>query len=304
MTTIIGVDYSGAQDEGKTWIARGSLTDGGEVILNVVHPIRREDLHDLLLAVPTPAVVALDFPFSLPSVFLDQLCIRTNTMNGVWPHIADMLLGSSKNPNVGTYRQRCGGFGTHPKRTGDECYTVSMSALNTRLVPMTYHGIKMLDRLSAAKPNRWWIPPRDIGPAPVDRTVLLEVMPGALLWSIGLDYGTVKGYKGAAGALDTRERVIHRLSEYAKAALGIPHLLDLRLGFRANDDSLDAVVAYVAAALWARDDNLFHRPEDHQDPAVLAAARLEGWIYAPNPPEGGNPPACRPRVPAAARPAQ
>lgn len=291
-TTIIGVDFSGAQDEGKTWIARGSLTDGGKMILNIVHPIRREDLHDLLLDVPTPAVVALDFPFSLPSVFLNQLRIRTNTMNGVWPHIANMPLGSYQNPNVGTYRQRCSAFGTHPKRTGDECYTVSMSALNTRLVPMTYHGIKMLDRLSTAQRSRWWIPPRDIGPAPVDKVVLLEVMPGALLWAIGLDYGTVKGYKGATGALDTRERVINRLSEYAEVELGIQHLPDWRLGFRANDDSLDAVVAYVAAALWTIDENLFHRPEDHRDAAVLQAARLEGWIYAPNPPEGGNPRNC------------
>lgn len=285
-TTIIGVDFSGADEKRNvnTWITRGSLTSSGKLTLNAVHPIRREDLHDLLLDVPTPAVVALDFPFSLPSAFLDQLRIRTNTMNGVRHRIAKMPRDQ--------YERECKCLGTHPKRTGDKCYGVSMSALNTRLVPMTYHGIKMLHRLITAQAARWWIPPRDIGPAPVDKTVLLEVMPGALLWAIGLDYATVKGYKGATGALETRERVINRLSEYAEAALGIQPLSDLRLGFRANDDFLDAVVAFVAAALWAKDDNLFHRPEDHEDPAVLETARLEGWIYAPNPPRGGNPPDC------------
>ena len=33
--------------------------------------------------------------------------------------------------------------------------------------------------------------------------------------------------------------------------------------------------------MWAKDETKFCRPEDKSDQAVLDAARLEGWIYAP-----------------------
>ena len=271
MTTIIGVDFSGARPDKNTWAAQGRLHPNGALLLDSVQPIRRDDLYDLLAGISTPAVAALDFPFGVPSVFLDHLHIPADTksMKEVWPHITAMSLDQ--------YRDKCRSFGTHPKRTGDKRYSVNMSALNSRLVTMTYRGIEMLHKLDTAYPNRWWIPPLDAGETSVDRTTLLEVMPGALLCSIGLDYAKVKGYKSATGALDTRDGVINRLAEYANAELGIPNLLDFRWGFRANDDCLDSVVAAVGAAMWARDSSRFLHPTDDE----LADAQLEGWIYAP-----------------------
>ena len=276
MTTIIGVDYSGDQGDHKTWVTCGRLDDSG-FTLDRSYPILRTDLCELLAAIEPPAVAALDFPFSLPKVFLKALGINANTMKGVWPHIANMPLGSFKNPNAGTYRARCSNFGTHPKRIGDNHYPVSMSALNTRLVPMTYHGIKMLRKLDREHQHHWWVPPIDQGQSPTDRITLLEVMPGALLSSLGLDFTTVKGYKNAANALATRDMVINRLARHAKETLGMANLLDYRLAFRASDDCLDSVIAAVGAAMWAQNRDRFHHPSDVE----LLAAQLEGWIYAP-----------------------
>ena len=287
MSTIIGVDFSGAQDERQsgTWVAQGRLEDNGALLLDSVYPILRDDLYNLLITVEPPAVVALDFPFGLPNVFLKALRIYTNTLQGVWSRAHRIPFDQ--------FGHECTNFDTHPKRVGDQCYPVSESALNKRLVPMTYRGIEMLHKLTTARPNRWWIPPRDSGDTPPDRVTLLEVMPGALLYTIGLNRSTAKGYKKAKDALKTRCRVINRLLEYAEAEFEAVNLVEFRRGCIANADYLDAVIAIVAAALWARnEDDSLHRPEDHENPAVLEAARLEGWIYAPNPPDGGNPRNC------------
>ena len=268
--TIVGVDFSGAKAEGKTWVAEGRLLSNGHLTVDRVQPFLRDDLSEFLQDVPLGTVVALDFPFSLPRVFLESLSIRVPTMREVWPHIADMPLD--------IYIKACKGFGWHPKRRGDNHYSVSLSALNSRLVPMTYRGIKMLNKLNKSHPGRWWIPPLDRGEPPVDRITLLEVMPGAILWSLGFDRATVKGYKNAKDSLETRNHVINKLSGFARDAhIEILNLLDFRRVFRANDDSLDSVVAALAAASWATNRASFLHPlcDEHTD------AILEGWIYAP-----------------------
>ena len=269
---VLGVDFSGAENEGKTWISEGRLTSQEYLIIDHVYPILRNDLAKLLEKAPLGTVVAFDFPFGLPKVFLESLNINANTMRDVWPQIAEM--------SIGEYRRNCLNFGTHPKRTGDKRYSVSISALNTRLVPMTYHGIKMLHTLNEQHPNLWCIPPLDSDDLSNNRITFLEVMPGAFLWSIGFDRATVKGYKQAANSLVAREEIINNLADYA--GLGIPNLPNFRLSFRANDDCLDAVIASVVAALWVKDQSRFCHPGDAPEPDVIKDAQLEGWIYALN----------------------
>ena len=269
MTTIIGVDFSGAQNDNKTWMAKGRLTEGGGLQLDSVQPILRTDLCDLLATVPTPAVAALDFPFGVPSVFVDRLCPGAETMPDVWQAVAGMSLDQ--------YKVKCRNFGKHPKRMGDKHYPVSISALNTRLVPMTYYGTKMLLQLRTGASSRYLVPPLDSDRTSHGKVTLLEVMPGALLRSIGVEYDIVKGFKNAANALDNRDIVINRLSDFAKSEFKMTNLLDFRLGFRANDDCLDAAVAAVAAALWTKCPSRLKHPSDKE----RATAQLEGWIYAP-----------------------
>ncbi len=273
-TQILGVDFSGAVADDKTWLAEGRLSSTECMIIDRVQPILRDDLLVLLKEVPESTVVALDFPFGLPKVFLEAESIQADTMADVWPKIAGMALNE--------YKRKCRNYGTHPKRTGDKCYSVSMSALNSRLVPMTYYGITMLYKLDAECRDRWWIPPLHSGAAPPNRVTLLEVMPGAVLHSsMGFDYAIAKGYKNATGSLAARHTIVEGLSQ--SSSLEISNLKDFRWGFRANDNCLDAVIAAVAAALWAKNQTSFCRPEDYADDAVLKSARLEGWIYAPRP---------------------
>ena len=268
--TIVGVDFSGAETEGKTWLCEGKVRSPGQVTIERVQPVLRNDLAEFLYCVPFGTVVALDFPFSLPKVFLDSLDIRVPDMKQVWPRIAEMPFAA--------YKKACSGFGRHPKRKGDNYYNVSLSALNTRLVPMTYRGIELLNNLNSTRAERWWVPPLNFGEPPDDRITLLEVMPGAFLWSIGFDHSTVKGYKNAKDSLVTRNLVIDNLSEFAKRAnVNVANLDDFRKGFKASDDLLDCVVAALAAASWATSKGLFLHPSSGE----LPDARLEGWIYAP-----------------------
>ena len=266
---IIGVDFSGAKIEGKTWVTQGHMPTTGCLFIDRIQPFLRDDLSALLEQVPPSTVVALDFPFSLPGAFIKKLGIPAITMREVWRQLPGMSLEE--------YWEQCKAFGTHPKRTADKHYSVSLSALNSRLVPMTYSGIKMLNDLDKTHQDRWWVPPLDSGVAPVDRITLLEVMPGAFLWSIGFDWAALKGPQGYKSSLHTRERVISQLG--VKASIEIPNLLDFRWGFRANDDSLDSVVAALAAAAWATNQGAFLHPRKDE----CEDAQLEGWLYGLKP---------------------
>ena len=68
-TTLIGVDFSGAQQDNATWIAIATVGDGGQLAWQTPFPIRRADLEQLLLTIEGPTVAALDFPFGLPRDF-------------------------------------------------------------------------------------------------------------------------------------------------------------------------------------------------------------------------------------------
>ena len=276
---VVGVDFSGAKGQGKTWVAEGRLLSSEQLVVDRVQPILRDDLHKFLQESSPSTVVAFDFPFGLPRIVLESLKLsqnwrvqNLNSMRDVWPLIAKMGLGD--------YTAECKKFSKHHKRTGDNYYSVSLSVLNRRMVSMTYRGIELLHELHEENPGLWWVPPMDLGETPVDKITLLEVMPGAFLRSIGLDYSTVKSYKGE-DSLGTRRTVISRISKYAEKELRIPNLGDFRWGLRANDDCLDAVVATIAAGLWVKDKTRFLLPEDDPEPAVLKDAQLEGWIYAP-----------------------
>ena len=144
---------------------------------------------------------------------------------------------------------------------------------------MTYHGIAMLHRLYQDAPQRWHVPPLEPNAATEHTVTLLEVMPGAFLNTIGFDITVTKnpGYKNADTAIANRDIILAGLSE--NSGVPLPNLATVRNGCRANDDCLDAVVAAVAAAAWANPSGQFRHPE----PDELAAAQLEGWIYAPQP---------------------
>lgn len=280
MTTIIGVDFSGHRDDRNTWMASGNLSGEGALLIDSVQPVRRDDLYDFLLDIPIPAVSALDFPFGVPRAFAEFLSEGPppRDMADVWEAVANLTPAeffAMRDRFVGQ-RPELPLSQREPKRAGDlahhrESYS-PLHTVNPNMLPMTYEGICMLQRWHHEHPNRWHVPPMPATGSAAERVTLLELMPGALLKSIGLPY---KGYKRGRVALEKRDAILGGLAE--ASGVGLPNLDRVRMACRANDDCLDAVVAAVGAAAWAKDASRFHHPNCGE----LADAKLEGWIYVP-----------------------
>ena len=279
MITIIGVDFSGHRDDRNTWMAWGHLTQEGALVLDSVQPVRRDDLYHTLANVPTSAVAALDFPFGVPRAFAQFLGVErpAGDMADVWPTVASLTPAKFVNMRGEFINQRpeLPRSEREPKRAGDlahhrESYS-PLHTVNPNMLPMTYEGICMLQRWREGRPDRWHVPPMEPAGSATERVTLLELMPGALLKSIGLPY---KGYKKGRVALEKRDAILGGLAE--ASGVDVPNLDRLRTACRANDDCLDAVVAAVGAAAWARDSSRFHHPSADE----LPDAKLEGWIYA------------------------
>ena len=275
MTTIIGVDFSGARADKNTWLARGRLDTDGSLMLESAQSIRRDDLYHLLADIPVPAVAALDFPFGVPAQFASFLSPRRlpSDMPGLWKIIASITADEfirERNRFVMQHGE--------PKRAGDQKYHPEsyspLHAVNPNMLPMTYQGIRLLRRWHEEQPYRWWVPPLPLATLDDVVVTLLELMPGALLKSLGLPY---KGYKRGRDSSNRRRGILDNLA--ATSGVMLPNLESLRADCMANDDCLDSVVAAVGAAMWAQDRTRFHHPEDDEMPD----AQLEGWIYVPKP---------------------
>ena len=319
-TTIIGVDYSGAQENRgiNTWIAQGVLTDGGALRLDNAWPIPRAQLFtELLINTAAPAVAAMDFPFGVPRAFAARLCgdLKPAVMPDVWQAIADdddvdidiaddddididiadagmtqaefiaardQFVADYKNPErsgvvplPADTLYCCSG---EPHRAGDAKYLSGpfspLHNVNPIMPQMTYHGISMLRRLhSYNRDGNWYVPPMAPTAQPEHTVTLLETMPGAFLQVCGLPSIKYKARSAKAQAL--RRNILDGLP--TRTGWPALDLTAVRKNCLANDDCLDAVVAFVCAASWARCQAHFHHPADDE----LAAAQLEGWIYIP-----------------------
>ena len=277
MTTIIGIDYSGAKSDHNTWVAQGRLTSDGALVFDSAQMRRRNDVTELLANTSTPAVAGIDFPFGVPLEFADFL----NTSGGVrsmpeaWRIVSDLRLGDF-NAARDAFVDRFG----EPKRAGDAThFSESFSPLhkvNPNMIPMTYYGMQMMHELSRSQAERWFVPPLQASSdASATGVTLLETMPGAFLKAIGTIYKGYKKPKSLQHRDERRNRILDDLS--SKSGIALPNLSELRDDCLANDDCLDAVVAAVAAACWARNPERFRHPNTDE----LSAARLEGWIYVP-----------------------
>ena len=168
-----------------------------------------------------------------------------------------------------------------PKRACDppESYSC-LHMVNPIMVPMTFHGMRMLHRLWAGPTaNPVAVPPLPelSRPGGAGVTELLEVMPGAVLRRLGLPF---KGYKGGARAAERRSQIVARLPERAyPIRFDFGEFEGVALRYH---DALDSVVAAVAAALWAVEPGRFHQPPAAGQPDFDPVVLLEGWLYAPS----------------------
>ncbi|MCY3690436.1 MAG: DUF429 domain-containing protein [Chloroflexota bacterium] len=275
MTTIIGVDFSGARADKNTWAARGLLDSDGSLVLESVQSTRREDLYRLLAEIPVPAVAALDFPFGVPAKFAAFLSPRRlpSDMPDLWK-VIDSIIADEFIRERNRFVIQHG----EPKRAGDQKYHPEsyspLHAVNPNMLPMTYRGIRLLRRWHEEQRYRWRVPPLPLATAADAVVTLLELMPGALLKSLGLPY---KGYKRGRDSIQRRTQILDSLS--SKSGIQLPNLKAVYKGCIANDDCLDSVVAAVGAAMWAQNPDRFRHPADDE----LSDAQLEGWIYVPKP---------------------
>ena len=302
--TIVGVDFSGAgkdTDVGNTWITTGFIetedTDElkrGMAILQLCEPVSREKLAEKLKALPSDAVAALDFPFSVPVAFAEYLGHPGGEMPALWQAVAVM----EPNEFLARRDKFVEGRG-ELLRAGDLHVTGCYSCLhksNPNMVPMTLQGMRLLNKLWQETDCQ--VPPLDVGGH--DGAVLLEVMPGAALEAYGLPD---KGYKGGQNALDKRREILRDLNK--KSGVNVLDLHAFRDEAMFADHALDSMVAAVTAAKWvmSESDNAFRKPSSrHTVAEALAkyqgkrkispdmdhltqeqAARKEGWIYVPNP---------------------
>ena len=266
------MDYSGALTDRHTWLAHGRL-EGEELVLRGCRPVTRAELTKALAEQTEPTVAALDFPFSVPRPFAHFWRPGTEAMPQLWAAAADMDL-----PEFLVLRDRFVSRWGELKRWADtyypECYSCLHKA-NPNMVPMTFRGMQMLHQLWGAGCS---VPPL-AAPAPAssqEATVLLEAMPGAALKALGLPY---KGYKKGASWHRLRQQILDGLPH--RSPVRIRNLGEFQDRCLQSHDCLDAVVAALIAALWARDPSSFRCPpsggSEDFDPVVL----LEGWLYAP-----------------------
>ena len=277
---VLGVDYSGAKSDKNTWVTQGTLNESVLTLISCERTPRAE-LATLLASLPSTAVAALDFPFSVPKSFASQWLSKASTMPELWDAAAAIELSDFM-----TLRDEFVAQNGEPYRRGDfyfpECYSCLHKA-NPNMVPMTFRGMQMLHGL--------WQQGCQVPPLPDNHKngpVLLESMPGAALRAFGLPF---KGYKKGRSAAELRSEILGGLA--TKSGIEIANLADFRDACMENDDSLDSVVAAVSACLWANDSTQFRVPKSGPGEATkrggtpspneneLETARLEGWLYAP-----------------------
>ena len=265
---ILGVDYSGAKTDDRTWMTSGFL-DRGNLVLQDCRMVRRAELAERLVSLDQGSVAAMDFPFSVPQKFAQFWQPDATRMPDLWAAAATMDLAQfmvCRDDFVARYGE--------PKRRCDlrfpECYSCLHKA-NPNMVPMTFHGMQMLGPLWQAGCA---VPPLE--PRLPQKALLLEAMPGAALRALNLPY---KGYKKGTNALRLRQRILDGLDE--RSGVGIKNLDRFRELCLGSDDALDSVVAALTATLWALDASVFWQPSFTGDNGPDAVALLEGWLYAP-----------------------
>ncbi|MBM3942501.1 MAG: DUF429 domain-containing protein [SAR202 cluster bacterium] len=265
---IIGVDFSGAQEDQNTWIAQGCLEEE-RLRLVECSPISRSALTHLLAKQTGPVAAALDFPFGVPEAFASWWAPEAKTLADLWRKTAHLRLEqfvALRDEYVPMYVAQ---HGKEPKRLGDmnfpECFS-PLHGVRPNMVPMTFYGMQMLHQV---RMSHWEAPPLETG---AGEKVLLEAMPGAALRALGLPY---KGYKNGQRARKLREDILDGLAQ--RSGISLPNLGAFRGACVCSHDALDAVVAAVTAALWCRGQAAFLCPVQRE----LPLARLEGWLYAP-----------------------
>lgn len=277
-----GVDFSGAKTTpNDTWLVTGHLGSMGLEVASVKNPGSLA-LAAELDALPEIRTVGFDFPFSLPVDFMRYLARKLEVDEfQEWQELAMKLVFM-------TYEQFSAitaEFEATKRFTDKNAGRQAKSPLhqvNPNMVPMTFHGIRLLARLN---PSRYAVIP--FQSASGSLCTVMEVYPREILWLLGVpDQGyKTKDKKTAEKTLAVRREIVDGLLNLREKGgakyQGCPRLNmtnAIKGQIIASDHALDALVACYAAGLYFANPELFPDPLDFDNDCVLT----EGWIYAPS----------------------
>ena len=285
---VLGVDFSGGETDNSTQVTQGVLRGSDlelkpRVSLPKRLPATHDKLKELIRSLPSDAVVALDFPFSVPRTFADALTDaqkkdKALQMSDLWAIVAEEEMNYNCFEELrDSFVKRHG----EAMRRGDVYFAGPFSPLHTvnpSMLKMTYHGMRMLHELREAGCR---IPPLPDGKC--DGPILLETMPGVLLRTFGLPATNYKtNNKTNNGNPETVRREILDGLEFNSGVNLENFDDDIKLEFVKNHDKLDSLVAAVGAAMWAMSESKFLTPRKSiPQSEEYDYAQIEGWIYAP-----------------------
>lgn len=275
---VAGADCSGSKEiPNETWLATGVLS-GNKIEINQIQKTGMHSLGKELNGMTDLSAVGLDFPFSLPSEFMNFLATELQVSEfQSWQALAEQIVFMP----FEKFQELAKTFKKEPKRVTDKMSCAqALSPLHRgypSMIQMTYHGIRMLSSLN---PARFYVLPFQ---EQIDKGIaVLEVYPRAMLKCLSLpDTGYKSREKKDRDKMQSaRHHILHGLlnapnNERYKQCPRL--ILNQKLEHQCvdSDHALDAVLACYATALWLNEPAHCADPFTADDEAVL----LEGWIY-------------------------
>jgi hypothetical protein len=240
MTTVLGVDFSGAKTAGDTlWVTEATQIATGVSITDCYRATDRwgrdrerayAGLVERITATDVDTV-GLDFPFSLPQQLLDALC------NGTWQGFLEWIC-TPDTPEA--FSQTCRGAasecdGRQDLRRETDNRRGALCPYTNRVRNMTYYGAQDLLARLADRTDTAVIPMQEDSAD----TVVCEVYPAATFGWLGCYR---EGYKNTDAARARRQTNLTAIENCSVA------LDDHRETYLSSHDALDSLAAAFSAS--------------------------------------------------------
>lgn len=250
-STVIGIDYSGAAQSGKTaWLAHCEVMADKTLRLVALDPLERlaespfrDDVNAYLVARMLAAdktLVGADFPFSLP------LALDLGDWKSQLDHVADFQGDAKQYGRMLVKRtENITGGQKHIRRQTDRDSATPFDCYHYRIIYQTFHGMRdVLRPLSIANAIRV-IPFQDVLPG--TDVVVAEACPSSTLKRLGLPH---QNYKQSGNRAPEEKHLVNRrriLSGIRGKIMVSQHRRGVILK-NPGGDALDSVLA--AVGVW------------------------------------------------------
>jgi hypothetical protein len=257
--TVIGVDFSGADDAGRRiWVARGAI-DGDSLRIDECMPASRLPGGGLgrdraiaalvaWLAAHDDAIAGLDFPFGLPAPL-----VREKDWRGFVDGFARRFASPAALRKAAQAAMRRDG--EEAKRRTDLAAKTPFSPVNLRCFRLTWGGIAgvlaplLRDGKACVLPMQ--------APAP-GLPILIETCPACVLKAEGLYFS----YKGRSSEHRIARNAILSTLVARGALQKLPAAIERAALSGIDGDALDSIVAAVGAHRALYDPRLIEKPDE------------------------------------------